>query len=119
MSAGDIATLATAVATLIAAITGLFKVLQTMRHVSSLHQEVRPPSNGTTAGAITEGTGAMTSWVGAELLNLFHLLGKEPSTPPPSPPLAVPSQVPPRPTALPFDSVPSQAPPATPPPPSS
>ena len=112
MSAGDIANVIIAIATLCAAVAGLVKAFRNGKATENVHQEVRPPSNGTTNGAITEGVGAVTTWLTHEWVTFLKNQGKEPNTPPPPSPLANASAIPDRPAGTPLETV---TPPTNPP----
>ena len=63
--------------------------------IDNVHREVRPPSNGTTAGGISEAILVATRWNFDQIAHILTILGASPLTPPPE--LPIPTNPPPRP----------------------
>lgn len=64
------------------------------QQVEAVHQELRPPSNGTTAGAYIEYLAQSLPWIIEELMLMHKTMGTLPRRPPPS--MNAPKVKPPR-----------------------
>lgn len=62
--------------------------------VEAVHKEIRPPSNGTTAGAYIEYLAQSLPWIIEELMLIHKTMGTLPRRPPPS--MNAPKVKPPR-----------------------
>lgn len=66
------------------------KAERVSEQVDAVHHEVRPPSNGTTSGAMQEFVAGWVPWLYEELRLIGERLGVDPHAPPPSLPQVEP-----------------------------